>query len=362
MFFPCLDPKRRFVVFESATVLGSTGLMPMKLRSRSKAKQDDAPSATADSPPLEDQQHQKSKSKIWRLFDITKSPIFTKSTMARLPGDDSASRTCDKSVATSVYEGGTILEEEYQDSIGMQGQKCQSLLLAYAATGAAGNSSILCALTPPGKSVELGGDSKMKHGLHSAPFLSPCRATVGPHETRHHSTSLAPQLLHSRSSIPRGRNLANGDRVTPSSPTLEANSIYNEPCDSKNLQTSTRRSSTRRASLAAGIYCDTEHHRAFDSSPHGSADSLPLKGENPHPSEHSKRLSGLSVGTNSSVPLLTDNGPKGSCEPSGYFSNSAKETCRFSVDSGSSSVSTSRDASAHTNSLFETQHLLIQVR
>ncbi|BHF62560.1 hypothetical protein SprV_0200554200 [Sparganum proliferum] len=181
--------------------------MPMKLRSRSKAKQDDAPSAAsarADSPPLEDQQHQKSKSKIWRLFDITKSPIFTKSTMARLPGGDSASRTCDKSVANSVYEGGTILEEEYQDSIGMQGQKCQSLLLAYAATGAAGNSSILCALTPPGKWVELGGDGKMKHGLHSAPFLSPCRATVGPHETRHHSTSLAPQLLHSRSSIPRG--------------------------------------------------------------------------------------------------------------------------------------------------------------
>ncbi|VDN15845.1 unnamed protein product [Dibothriocephalus latus] len=79
----------------------------MKLRSRSKPKQDDTPStASTESPPLEDQRHQKSKSKIWRLFDMTRSPIFTKSTMARFPGDESASKTCDKSVATSVYEGG----------------------------------------------------------------------------------------------------------------------------------------------------------------------------------------------------------------------------------------------------------------
>ncbi|VDM03844.1 unnamed protein product [Schistocephalus solidus] len=176
----------------------------------------------------------------------------------------------------------TILEEEYQDSIGMQGQKCQSLLLAYTATGAVNNSSVLCAPTPPGRAVELGaggggGGGTIKHGLHSAPFLSPCRATVVPRETRHHSVSVAPQLLQSHTGTPRGQNLNNGDGGSPSSPILEPNSIYNEPCDSKDLHSSTRRSGTRRASLTAGIYCDTEHHKAYDSSPR---DAYPVSPSN----------------------------------------------------------------------------------
>ncbi len=119
-------------------------------------------------------------------------------------------------MCVSLLSFQTILEEEYQESFGLHDHS-ESV------------PSMLGTITPPRMS-----DPPRHHGIGIG---SGGGAGVS-RSYRHHSSTAVPS-----------------QRM--------ADSIYNEPCDAKRAVDSSfaRKSAFRRASLAASIYCDTEHHQ-----------------------------------------------------------------------------------------------------
>ncbi|VDM16108.1 unnamed protein product [Hydatigera taeniaeformis] len=124
-----------------------------------------------------------------------------------------------------------------------------------------------------------------------------------------------------------------------------AAAIYNEPCDARlsgsgggGSTFTSKRAAVRRASLAASIYCDTEHHRQggfqLPSSPQGSPDSLRL---------------------NSANYLREGSGPTGFNATNGRKNGATGHTSQYwkEHDSGSSSLSNSRDVFSHINPHLE---------
>ncbi|KAH9285193.1 hypothetical protein ECG_03009 [Echinococcus granulosus] len=251
--------------------------MPIKLRGRTKYK------PSEDSGQGEGNNHpdcvkpQKSKTLLWRLFSSSRRSVDNTSPASQ-PGD----------IPSCVYESGAILEEEYQESFGMTAEHSESV------------PSILRKITPP--------------------RLSDPPPGGGATPTRHSAYVTS-----------RGHRFA----------TAAAAAIYNEPCDARRAGSSSggsastfKRTALRRASLAASIYCDTEHHRqdVFQppSSPQGSPDSL-----QPTSSNHLWEGSG-------SAGFTVTNGWKNGV--TSHMSQHWKEH-----DSGSSSLSNSRDIFSHTN-------------
>uniref|UniRef100_A0A915EZX7 SH2 domain-containing protein n=1 Tax=Echinococcus canadensis TaxID=519352 RepID=A0A915EZX7_9CEST len=207
-----------------------------------------------------------------RLFSSSRRSVDNTSPASQ-PGD----------IPSCVYESGAILEEEYQESFGMTAEHSESV------------PSILRKITPP--------------------RLSDPPPGGGATPTRHSAYVTS-----------RGHRFAT------------AAAIYNEPCDARRAGSSSggststfKRTALRRASLAASIYCDTEHHRqdVFQppSSPQGSPDSLQLTSSN-----HLREGSGSAVFT-------VTNGWKN--DVTSHMSQHWKEH-----DSGSSSLSNSRHGSS----------------
>uniref|UniRef100_A0A5K3F4A7 ZM domain-containing protein n=1 Tax=Mesocestoides corti TaxID=53468 RepID=A0A5K3F4A7_MESCO len=186
----------------------------------------------------------------------------------------------------------TILEEEYQESFGFNDHS-ESV------------PSILRKITPPRLSDPPPGTAINRHSTYN-----PSRA----HHYHHHPSSF----------------------VAPPTTSDRGDSIYNEPCDAKRRGCSPKKSAFRRASLATTIYCDTEHHREsyHAASPQDSPDSLKLNANN-----HLRDASGSSG-------FVAVNGRR-----SGTNSHGAR--CWWEQDSGSSSLSNSRDVSSHNNPKFE---------
>ncbi|KAM3171566.1 hypothetical protein ACTXT7_016369, partial [Hymenolepis weldensis] len=115
----------------------------------------------------------------------------------------------------SLFDLQAILEEEYQESFGL-GSSDHSESVP----------SILRKITPPRLSDPPPMSATLNTARHSA---------YTPHRFASVSTT----------------TMSNG------------NGIYNEPCDARRLGGGAVKKipSLRRASLAASIYCDTEHHR-----------------------------------------------------------------------------------------------------
>ncbi|VDL61465.1 unnamed protein product [Hymenolepis diminuta] len=160
------------------------------------------------------------------IFNTAQSYVFMKSIYGSLFGirffQNSLSLTLEPSVSLADVsrsnrpcQAQAILEEEYQESFGL-GSSDHSESVP----------SILRKITPPRLSDPPPMSATLNTARHSA---------YTPHRFASVSTT----------------TMSNG------------NGIYNEPCDARRLGGGAVKKipSLRRASLAASIYCDTEHHR-----------------------------------------------------------------------------------------------------
>ncbi|KAL5969047.1 hypothetical protein TSMEX_003225, partial [Taenia solium] len=253
--------------------------MPIKLRGRAKYKPTEDPGRGECNSYSDCVKPPKSKTLLWRLFSSRRSV------------DNTSPASQPEDASSCTYESGAILEEEYQESFGMTAEHSESV------------PSILRRITPPRLS-----DPPPGGGVTAA--------------------------RHSTYATSRGHRFASA-----------AAAIYNEPCDARRAGSSgggsisaPKRAALRRASLAASIYCDTEHHRqdGFQppSSPQGSPDSLQLSSSN------HLREGLVSAG------FTVANGRKNGANS--HMSQYWKEH-----DSGSSSLSNSRDVFSHINPHLE---------